>query len=262
MSKLSGIRDVDREILSKLDTANLLRACQIDKYTWNTVCDDLFLKRRLLSEYPEIEKYKLNTESWKQFFLRAVHTIAKMKEEYNYDYLFGNFVEQYKKLQENNGKFMDGGFAQASFIQPPLVDFLRNANFGNIAGTDIPLQFVLEPALKYGILNRVIVTILLTMYLKKLRYEDDKKYIRSGPEMNRYLGEYLNALEASDRDKAHPKPFDRNKFFYNRIHAIVQPGFRSRESLSSEEREYLKNDRVKALLFQIQDVVNAARDSF
>ena len=61
MSKLSGIRDVDREILSKVDDKELLKACSIDKYTWKNVCDDAFLRRRLLSKYPEIEAFTLYT---------------------------------------------------------------------------------------------------------------------------------------------------------------------------------------------------------
>ena len=101
MSKLSGIRDVDREILSKLNDKELLKACSIDKNTWKNVCDDGFLKRRLLVKYPEIEKYKKinERESWKQFFLRAVHTIALMKEKFDYVYSFGNFVTQYNLLK-------------------------------------------------------------------------------------------------------------------------------------------------------------------
>jgi hypothetical protein len=85
MSQLSGIKDVDREILSKLDDLDLLKTCSIDKYTWEKVCDDAFLKRRLLSKYPEIGKYKLETETWKHFFLRDVNYIALMKENFGAD---------------------------------------------------------------------------------------------------------------------------------------------------------------------------------
>jgi len=97
---ISGIKDIDREILGKLDDRELLKACSIDSYTWNTVCDDAFLRRRLLTKYPEIEQYKLQRESWKQFFLRAIRYIALLKEKYGYDYTFGNFVRQKKLLSD------------------------------------------------------------------------------------------------------------------------------------------------------------------
>jgi hypothetical protein len=98
MSKISGIRDLDREILGKLHDKEILIACSIDKYTWNTVCDDAFLKRRLLMKYPKIEKEKYEAETWKRFFLRAVNYISLLKERYGYDYTFGNFVKQYDLL--------------------------------------------------------------------------------------------------------------------------------------------------------------------
>jgi hypothetical protein len=109
MSQLSGIKDVDREILNKLDDRSLLKACRIDKYTWNTVCDDAFLRRRLLDKYPEIETWKIVGESWKHFFLRAIRYIALLKEEFSYEYTFGNFVTQYyllKKYDNNKNKLL------------------------------------------------------------------------------------------------------------------------------------------------------------
>jgi hypothetical protein len=105
MSKISGIRDLDREILGKVDDNELLKVCLIDKYTWNIVCDDAFLRRRLLSKYPEVVSEKLEEETWKQFFRRAIYYISKMKEEYGYEYSFGNFVTQYnlhKHTREKN----------------------------------------------------------------------------------------------------------------------------------------------------------------
>jgi hypothetical protein len=91
---LTGLKDVDREVLKYVDDKQLLKICSIDKKTWNEVCDDWFLRRRL-SKYPDIEKYKKEKESWKRFFLRAIYYIAKMKEKYQYDYISGDFKEQY-----------------------------------------------------------------------------------------------------------------------------------------------------------------------
>jgi hypothetical protein len=100
MSKLSGIRDLDREILGKLEDVELLKACSIDKYSWNIVCDDGFLKRRLTAKYPEIERYKSEDETWKSFFSKTTCYIELMKEKYDYDYSFGNFITQYKLFEE------------------------------------------------------------------------------------------------------------------------------------------------------------------
>lgn len=95
---LSGIKDVDREILKHVDDEELLKICSIDKKTWIEVCDDNFLKRRLM-KYPGIEKYKLENESYKQFFLRFAYYISKMKEKYEFRYTEGDFDRQYKMLQ-------------------------------------------------------------------------------------------------------------------------------------------------------------------
>lgn len=100
---LSGLKDVDREILKHVDDDKLLRICSVDKKSWNEVCDDNFLRRRL-SKYPGIEKYKKESESWKEFFLQVIYHVAKMKEEHKFDYRSGDFRRQYKLLNKNKDK--------------------------------------------------------------------------------------------------------------------------------------------------------------
>jgi ankyrin repeat protein len=94
MSKLTGNKDTDRLILSNVDEKELLNICSIDKYTWNIVCDDDFLRRKLSLKYPDVNKQKKDNESWKKFFLRSIHYISKLKDYYKYDYTFGDFEEQ------------------------------------------------------------------------------------------------------------------------------------------------------------------------
>jgi hypothetical protein len=69
------------------------------KKTWNEVCDDAFLKRRLM-KYPGIEKYAKLGESWRQFYLRVTYYTSKMKEDYNFDYISGDFKLQYELLKD------------------------------------------------------------------------------------------------------------------------------------------------------------------
>ena len=99
MNKLTGIKDLDREILSKIPDSELLTICTINKRFWNDVCDDNFLSRRL-RKYPNIEKYKRKNESWKQFFLRVIYYISRMKEEFHFSYTEGDFKKQYDLLQQ------------------------------------------------------------------------------------------------------------------------------------------------------------------
>ena len=55
---ISGIKDIDREVLKYVDDKELLEICTINRKTWNEVCDDNFLRRRITSKYFGIEKYK------------------------------------------------------------------------------------------------------------------------------------------------------------------------------------------------------------
>ena len=103
MNKLSGIKDVDREILKHLDDESLLKACSVNRRMWNDVCDDAFLRRRLVGRYPGIEKYKLENETWKRFFLRYVYYTSKMREQYEFEYSGGNFKQQYELLKSYGG---------------------------------------------------------------------------------------------------------------------------------------------------------------
>jgi len=84
MERFSGNKDVDREILSKLDDKNLLKACQINKYFWEKVCNEDFFRNRLLNNYPNIRREDI--KNWKEFHLRAIYYISKMKEDYGYVY--------------------------------------------------------------------------------------------------------------------------------------------------------------------------------
>ena len=129
MDKLTGLKDVDREILKYLPDKELLIACRANKRMWNEVCDDNFLRRRLREKYGDIEKYKKENESWKRFFLRAIYYISKLKDIFKYEYMEGNFETQYQLLYHN--KNMNRLYLEAaSNGELPLVKFaLKNGAF-------------------------------------------------------------------------------------------------------------------------------------
>jgi ankyrin repeat protein len=158
---ISRNKDVERKIFSNLDDKTLLKVCSIDKYTWNTICDDTFLKMRLLEKYPKIEEYKGKKESWKKFFLRAVHDIALMKEKYNYDHTLGNFTTQYNLLQQNKDykKLLENSVKKGELA---LVDWsLKNLD-------DSFLNIGLEIAVKNA--NHIEYEVGESGYLKIIKY--------------------------------------------------------------------------------------------
>ena len=106
---LSGLKDIDREILKHIDDTELLNVCTINRKFWYEICDDNFIRRRLM-KYPDVEKYKNSGDSWKQFFLTVVYYVSRMKE--SKEYKSGNFKNQYHLTKHypgfSNEKGLDG----------------------------------------------------------------------------------------------------------------------------------------------------------
>ena len=154
------------------------------------------------------------------------------------------------------------GFAKGSFLEAPLVGFLRSANFG-VSNAEI--HAVIDPLLDQGVLSRAILTPLLTtyMFVNGLRFvEDGKKFFKTNAALNAALGAYLSAEEASDTGlsksgKARMR-FNRNKFVYNRLQSIVNPGIRTKDTLSADELAYLENGQVVDTLAAAQAVATRA----
>ena len=97
----SGIKDQDREILLNIENdKDLLKACSVNKYVNEKVCDDIFFRNRLSRTYPDTLKYKPKYMNWKDYLLRVIYYIAKMKEDYNYNYEEGNPKVQYEIFKE------------------------------------------------------------------------------------------------------------------------------------------------------------------
>ena len=94
---LTGLKDLDREVLKHIDDEELLKVCRVNKKMWTDVCDDRFLKRKL-SKYVNIERYKKENESWKRFFSRFVSYTCLMRKNYGFVYLSGDFEKQYGLL--------------------------------------------------------------------------------------------------------------------------------------------------------------------
>lgn len=69
---LTGLRDTDMIILSKLDDRSLLSLCSANTYT-NTLCkDENFWRNRTVKKYGNLFKYKPAFMSWRDYYLKIV----------------------------------------------------------------------------------------------------------------------------------------------------------------------------------------------
>ena len=83
---LTGIRDVDREILNKLDDREFLHLCSLNQTYYINVCDDNYFKRRTEARYPETIFYKREKTNWKKHYLTVVKYISLLETDFDYQY--------------------------------------------------------------------------------------------------------------------------------------------------------------------------------
>ena len=76
---LTGILDLDREILRYVEDLQLLKVCSINKKMWDSVCNEAFLRRRL-NKYPEIEKYRNTDKDDSLVFRRCVDYVCEYED--------------------------------------------------------------------------------------------------------------------------------------------------------------------------------------
>ena len=90
---LTGIRDVDREIVNKLSDTDLLNMCLVNRTYWKRVCNDSYFRLRTENGFPETVPYKdyvnenkIRTRSWKNHYLNIVKYIDLLQRNYRYIY--------------------------------------------------------------------------------------------------------------------------------------------------------------------------------
>ena len=92
----TGIKDLDKELLLKMDDREFIRSCGLNTYFQN-LCEDqnqLLFKRKLHTLKPEIlNPYWIG--SWKLYYAHVVKTIARLYEKYKFIYTRGNPFKQF-----------------------------------------------------------------------------------------------------------------------------------------------------------------------
>ena len=101
MERFTGNKDADREILLHIeDDRDFLKTCNLNTYFGNEVCNDNLFRRRLEMYYPDVKRSLYSSKSWKDEFLKNVWNIAKMKEEFGFNYKSGDPIRQYRILSK------------------------------------------------------------------------------------------------------------------------------------------------------------------
>ena len=190
---------------------------------------------------------------------REVKALKQLKKNYT---ARGSRKKRSKLTKKGQVRKTGDGFGKGSFLEPPLIAFLKAANFG---AQNAQIHAAIDPLLDQGVLSRAILTPLMTTYMfaNGLRFEENgKKYFRTNDQLNSMLGPYIGAEESGDTGVSKSgKPrmrFSRNKFVYNRLQSIVNPGIKSKDALSAEELAYVSNPAIVQALAAAQAVATAA----
>ena len=91
-------KDVDREILGKLDDRDLFQTVLTSKYAYEITNNDNFWRNRLLKRYESTIPYKAENMSWKRYYLSVIYYIGKLREEAKFEYSQGDPKYLYKLL--------------------------------------------------------------------------------------------------------------------------------------------------------------------
>lgn len=103
MKSLSQNKDIDRKILSEIDNdTKLLELCSLNKYFFYQVCDEIFFQNRLIQKYPQLLLHKQENETWKDFYLKILYYVSKLKEDFDFisESNNGNPIIQYAILKK------------------------------------------------------------------------------------------------------------------------------------------------------------------
>lgn len=120
---LSGFKDTDREILLKLKDRDLLNACSTNKY-FSSLCDESFFRNRIAYKYPLALSNKPENMKWKQFYLKLVFLIGKMKEVYDFDFVERDPERYYRFL--NHEKITYQFYFASKYYLKDLLAYLIN----------------------------------------------------------------------------------------------------------------------------------------
>ena len=127
----TGIKDVDRLILTELDDRSLLNICSTNKYFKNLCKDDEFWKRRYFSKFGQhmqntVNLWKEEDESWRRKYLDTIVDLDEFSKK-----LFSFFdLISLNMLKLRNSLYHNTVFLKPIFLSPKRI--LNNFYFLNL----------------------------------------------------------------------------------------------------------------------------------
>ena len=176
-------KDLDREVFNCLRDEDVIMMWNINRRIYFDVFDDAYLRRRL-SKYSDIEKYKEKDETWKRFFVRSTHSIARLNKKYNFGYTSGNFNDYYDILKRQLVAWIPVIACQRGDF--PLILFCLK----NISLTY--MKDAIYEALKHGHLNIVKYLIKNGTEFPAFRHLESLEFAASNFDTLKYLVEVLH----------------------------------------------------------------------
>ena len=170
-----------------------------------------------------------NEDFWRNKLYKTYPFARKLQEKFpitNFRKFYGDVEREIKNIiiKPQTTERMSP-LSVPLFISPELINFFMFSDFGVITDTEIPLNYILWLTLQKGVMSRDLATVLTTMHLNKYIFrENGKKFIKSSPEMDLYLGKYFDALNIS-----------KNKFVYSNLPRILNLGFLPSRDLTGSQ---------------------------
>ena len=104
-STFTGMRDIDIDILNKLDDKKLIEMCEMDQYLYSICNDQVFWQRRVISTYgkyltlDEMKKGK-GDRNWSDYYIEIYKLLKSKNPEYEAAKLLDDPAPDYAKRED------------------------------------------------------------------------------------------------------------------------------------------------------------------
>jgi len=214
----TGIKDLDYKIMEELDIRSLLNFCLTNTYISELCKNDMFWKRRF-EQRIGYGKFKPTDMSWRKYYLKLLSQEVRSE-----------------------------GFSTPLYFKEPLINFLRNANFGIFTEE---IRKALELPLKKKIFTITILAPIFTIWHRMNRNNTPKRLnvkptAKADEAMIKYLSEGLEELEkkGSNRNSLTPSM---GPIYYK---YIIR-----RADLTTNEIENLVSDENLIMLYNLRKII-------